>query len=211
MLRINLFRISTKWSKLVALIILLYSCTSNEEIIEKKLTKCVNEATNFSEYNKTGKGDFYSMIAEIETTIFLYNKLQGFTKGDYEKKVEELLINKEQSGETLYKNVSDVFDKYGYIPRVNNFKVFNQCPFFVLITESNEMTSSLFFQSQALNELEASGYEDVGLIKELISSTKDEDFKKIIYRTPIILSLINGLDNIYGEGYTKEDTFDFSK
>ena len=188
-----------------------YSCKSNEVVIEDKITKCVNEVTNFSEYNKSGQGDFYTMIKEIEKVIFLQNKLQNFNKEDYIKKIVELLINKEKTGEKLYKETNKIFDKYGYIPSVNNFKVFNQCPFFVLVTEKNEMKSSLFFQSQLLNEIEANGYKDTELIKELITSTTDEDFKKIVYRAPVVLVLISCLDNIYGEVHSAPKNFDFSK
>ncbi|GAB4261085.1 MAG: hypothetical protein Kow0079_17780 [Vicingaceae bacterium] len=169
--------------------------------------QCVNETTNFSKNNKSGHGDFYTMVGDIEKLFLVQNK----SKEDYNKIVEDLLINKKEIGKNIFTEICNVFDNYGYEPRENNYKIFTQCPFFVLVTEKNEMKSSLYFQSQLLNGIQASGYEDIGLIKELISSTSDDDFEKIVYRAPIILVIVNGLDNIYGIPYSSSKTFDFSK
>lgn len=192
---------------IIILIFSFYSCKTSEQIIEQKIAQCVNETTNFSKYNKSGQGDFYTMMEDVEKLLLV----QKESKEDYNKTVEDLLVNKDEIGKELFDKINKVFDKYGYIPQENNHKIFTQCPFFVLVTEKNEMKSSLYFQSQLLNGIQASGYEDIGLIKELISSTSDDDFKKIIYRTPIILVIVNSLDNIYGTPHSSTKTFDFSK
>jgi len=151
------------------------------------------------------------MIEEIEDVFISSNKLKNLSKIEYREMIVELLSNGKKDDKSFYDDIYKVYDKYGYTPSVNNYKVFNDCPFSILVTEKHEMKSSLFFQSQSLSGLQADGFRDVGLIKELISLTSEEDFEKIVFRASIVLVCVSSLDNIYGESHPVQEDFDFSR
>lgn len=195
---------------ILVLFIIFQSCKNETQVIEEQLIKCVNKSTNFAEYNPIGKGDFYTMIKEIEDLFISNKKLNDSSKKSYQDMILSVLSN-ENSDENFYHNIYKIYDKYGYLPSVNNYRVFNECPFQVLVTEKHDMKSTLFYQSQALSGIQADGYRDVTRIKELISLTSENDFTKIVYRAPILLVCVSSLDNIYGEVHAPVENFDFSK
>lgn len=195
---------------ILVLFIIFQSCKNETQVIEEQLIKCVNKSTNFTEYNPIGKGDFYTMIKEIEDLFISNKKLNDSSKKSYQDMILSVLSN-ENSDENFYHNIYKIYDKYGYLPSVNNYRVFNECPFQVLVTEKHDMKSTLFYQSQALSGIQADGYRDVNLIKELISLTSENDFTKIVYRAPILLVCVSSLDNIYGEAHAPVENFNFSK
>ncbi len=195
---------------ILVLFIIFQSCKNETKVIEEQLIKCVNKSTNFAEYNPIGKGDFYTMIKEIEDLFISNKKLNDSSKKSYQDMIKNVLSD-EKNDKTFYDNINKIYDKYGYIPSVNNYLVFNDCPFQVLVTEKHDIKSTLFYQSQALSGIQADGYRDINLIKELISLTSENDFTKIVYRAPILLVCVSSLDNIYGKAHAPVENFDFSK
>ena len=133
--------------------IIFSSCKSGKDIIEKKMFKCINESINLYDNNTNSKGNFYTMIKDVEREFILSKRLNKITKEGYNEMINNLLLKKESNSKELYTEVCSIFENYEYLLGVNNIKIFNQCPFFVLITEKNEMNSSLFLQSQLLNQI----------------------------------------------------------
>lgn len=197
-------------SSLPLMMVFLFSCKYEEHNVEQQLINCVNKSTNFAEYNPTKEGDFYTMIKEIENLFISSKKLKDNSKKSYQEMILSVLSN-ENNDKNFYDNIYKIYDKYGYLPSVNNYRVFNECPFQVLVTEKHNMKSTLFYQSQSLSGIQANGYKDVSLIKELISLTSDNDFERIVYRAPILLVCVSSLDNFFGEAHAPVEDFDFSK
>lgn len=190
---------------ILIIFIFLFSCKSQDKVVETKLKKCVNKLINQdfeSFYKKKSNIDFYFITYNIEQILLNDNFLDNPIKESYIKLITKLLQDEKTSKfESLYIKLTNEFDKIiigfedsTYYP----IYLYEKCPKEIIITERNKINSTLYRQFETGSYLLSYGHRDEKLIKKFIKETKESDFEKISYRAPIIILVYLNLKIIYG-------------
>ncbi|MBL4605999.1 MAG: hypothetical protein JKY02_10160 [Flavobacteriaceae bacterium] len=185
--------------KYLFLVLIFFSCKTQNKIINKELKNCINSAYNNNVknmYNSNLNLSFYSLMSSVEK-ILISNKtiknsgkqsyISFFTKikeekeiGKHEKvfhEIEKLLINEK-------------FD----MTFSNLYAVFQSCPYKIITEEKNDANSTLVNQYKVFSQMEAKGNDNLKLISELLNVTEKKYFEDILYRAPVILLAIINLE-----------------
>ncbi|WP_339609460.1 hypothetical protein [uncultured Planktosalinus sp.] len=189
------------------------SCQSqNNNIIEEKLKKCVNEVVNativdLESYDKN-PFDFYDFILDIEQKMLDSKMLQENNKNSY------LNVFKNIQSETIdfnkeYTNIIEMIEDKGFdfnSYRIND-GVFNQCPHKVSVDTKEREGKLIYKQGAILNKMMEQGYNNKTLLSDLMEVTNEKEFGQIIYRAPVILLVMINLDNKYNPTIKEREEF----
>ncbi|MCV6630234.1 MAG: hypothetical protein OIF50_10275 [Flavobacteriaceae bacterium] len=180
---------------IVLVIILLSSSCHSQQVVEEKIKECVKEVMN--DGNFLNSFDFYELMEDCENAFIETGILSNATKEAYSSLFEQI---KAESRKDLLETINAILsieDKSGFYFSVYEYHVnlFYRCPYYALVTEKNEIDSTLYWQIEFLKRIMDSSYLDTSLTKQLLSVTRNEDFSKMVYRAPIILLAIINLLN----------------
>jgi hypothetical protein len=133
-------------------------------------------------------GSVYQMISDIEKASIEAGLIERVSKEEYQKLKDKVYLE----NDSTFQMVTDkVMIRYGFEYSFNSDKILSHCVYTALITEKNEITSTLFAQSQYLNQILYSGFEDKQAMDNLLEYTSSSDFECVEYRAPIIICLVN--------------------
>lgn len=188
------------------------SCSGQDNLTEKALRVCINESLNKNIEEITGKSnfDFYDMIIEVESKLIDAKLISHNDSNGYLSLIKSITESKKPEYEKMYLQQSEIMDKYGFIP-FSTETVFNQCPYKVSANVKDAEGKHIYNQGSILNKLMAEGYDNDDLIQELINSVDENNFKKVVYRAPIILLTMIKLDKEYNPDYKRLEEYQKGK
>lgn len=188
------------------------SCSGQDNLTEKALKVCINESLNNNIEERTGKSifDFYAMIIEVENKLIAANLISYNDNDGYLRLIKSITKSKKPEYEKMYLQQSEIMDKYGFTP-FSTETVFNQCPYKVSANVKDAEGKHIYNQGRILNKLMAEGYDNDELIEELINSVDENNFKKVVYRAPIILLTMIKLDKEYNPNYERLEEYQKGK
>lgn len=179
------------------IMIVLIGCKSQDKTVEKSLKRCVNNSINeyLNGIYENSNLDFYELMKSTELVLNKFDLIKNESRQEYIKlfkSIIDLKVNDNSKKESYKKAFREIlyilekskFDGNGYFIKAYPLKV---CPFEILIKEQNEMSSPLRIQMDATSQLEANGFDNLEILKDLINNISDENFEKDIYRAPVIL------------------------
>lgn len=200
--------------KFVLIILLLVnsSCNKMNKIDNESLKKCVNLKVTESikeTFDKNYSADFYVLMNQVEKLLIIKGVLEDKSLDSYKKAFSEMSNN--ENG--VYLNVFDELnhllkdEKFG-ISFVNSYAIFKECPYYVLITEKNDVNSIIEKQFLHFSQMEIDGHYNINIIDDLINDTKLEKSSSNIYKAPITFLYIFNLTNKM-EGFENREKVKF--
>lgn len=201
-----------KYTAASIIILFITSCSNQYNLTEKALKVCVNESLNKNIKERTGKSnfDFYAMIVEVESKLIEAKLISHNDRNGYLRLIKSITESKKTEYEKMYFQQSEIIDKYGFFP-FSTETVFNQCPYKVSADVKYTEGKYIYNQGSILNKLMAEGYDNDELIEELINSVDENNFKKVVYRAPIILLTMIKLDKEYNPNYKRLEEYQKGK
>jgi hypothetical protein len=181
------------------ILLLTFSCKCQNYIREENALKvCVNDAVNRDIKLRNGKEpfDFYNLIENFENEMIKGKYLKNVNKKKYKKLFLDISSNNYRN---LYDKLNKLSDSIGF--DYNSYSItqsiLTKCPYEVFFRD--EKTEHNFIKNQIIiiNRLEAQGYNNQELLKQLVENIDNKSFKKIIYRAPLILIALINLDMQY--------------
>lgn len=187
-------------------------CSGQDNLTEKALKECINESLNKNIEERTGKSnfDFYDMIIEVENKLIDAKLISHNDSNGYLSLIKSITESKKPEYEKMYLQQSEIMDKYGFTP-FSTETVFNQCPYKVSANVKDAEGKHIYNQGTVLNKLMAEGYDNDELIQGLINSVDENNFKKVVYRAPIILLTMIILDKEYNPDYKRLEEYQKGK
>lgn len=168
------------------------SCKSQEKLLEIKLQKCIDTRINNGYYKIKESSisiNFYKIISDIERYFISKNIFKNISKEEYLKAINKIIKNNDIAFcEEMYNDILDIMNRGNYNGLYFSSDALQNCPHYVISTE-NEITTSLANQFDTMDKLFAFGTYEQDYINELVTKISDQDFKRIVYRAPIIITL----------------------
>ncbi|WP_439484241.1 hypothetical protein [Cyclobacterium plantarum] len=162
------------------------------------INDAIKECSEFKTVNvfKDVYGDdkllsIYEMTSLIESEFKKKGVLKEATKKHYISLLEYVYSDKSRS---LYDN--ELIKEFSSISGLLITTVVVDCPYEVVVTERNELNSSIVHQLEKASELQASGYEKEA-VKNYIKVISESDFTQMEYRAPVIVILLFHLENMF--------------
>ncbi len=172
------------------------SCKSQEKVLENKLQECVNQRINKSDYkidNSLGDIDYYKIVSEIENYFVSRGIGKNASKTEYLKMIDTIINLKEEEHKSLYNDILSIVEKNNFNDLNVSSDVLQNCPHFILESEKN-LTISLRQQIDAMDKLFALDPYNQDYINELVKQVSEEDFKRLVYRAPVVTILFEFLE-----------------
>lgn len=180
------------------------SCKARDTDTELKLKKCANEKVNDNRIQEK-QIDFYLMTLEIERIFLEDNLLENDKRKDYKDLFNDIQNNKNDKYRKVYNIVIDKMSKTGFNFNLGimNHDLFSKCPYSVSVESKESAGKKVFLFGTNLNNILIEGFDNNEIIEKTLDDLTEKDFKKIVYRAPIILLVMINLDNKYNPDLKK--------
>ena len=180
---------------IVFTILFVNSCKSQDINIENDVKKCINTSVNHDLKMINGKDhfEFYKVMNKIEQKLINLGYLKDKSQKSYFNLFNKLIKNKKVLNKD-YKSIIKIADDYGLEADsfIINDAIFAQCPYKTVKKYNLKKNYPLYKQGFATNKMFNNGYYVIKNIKDVLYSIDKEQFKKDVYRAPIVyLVLIN--------------------
>lgn len=186
-----------KYSFLLFLLIFTWQCKAQDKQLEQALKKCVNQQINKnSPYSQNT--DFYKVALKLEQLFIKGGYLKNENKENYRSFLLEILDEKKDF-KKLYCQSLEITNKYKFDFELFTYinPIFSQCPYEIASKYKNDKGKLIYNQGSILSQLMSEGFKNKSILKKLFLSIDNQNFKKIVYRAPVILVVIINLDNQY--------------
>lgn len=169
------------------MILFFLSCSTQDKKVEMELMNSVNEAYSASVesfYGIKNEVSFYDLMLEVEKVLIDDKLLKNTKKNSFIDFFSKL---KESDKKLALEKINKLLEESKFEMNYNNlYSIFQLCPYKLLVKNKN-IDSDLLEQHQIFGEMELKGNDDLILLHKVIETTEDKNFKKIVYRAPIIL------------------------
>lgn len=186
---------------LIVLLFLLISCKGQKNLVETKIEDCINKRINdgFYKYDEKGKAiDYYSVMAKFEEAL-LDKKMDSVgLKQQYLNLIDRVINLDTIQQQALYLKLLKIAKTDNYNGFYFSTDVLQHCPHYM--TElSNNLTISMKKQINAMDMLYALDPYDQNYMNAVVTSVATDDFKKMVYRAPIMTVIFEFLGFQSGE------------
>ena len=186
---------------ILLLILINISCSGQENEIEEELQNCVIQELKDLRPEST---NFYGIMIEMEKRMIEKGILKDNDRKDYQNMFDSMAKGSERIEEFYNENIEYLDQNFPFYLFLANDIIFNQCPFKV---SSQTKEQKIYKQGELQNKVMESGFDNLELNKRLIKNVEEPDFRKSVYRAPVIyLALIN-MDLKYNPDYLKLEEY----
>lgn len=174
----------------------------NNTVDEIALKDCVNSGLSKDIQLRNGKSpsDFYNLITQIEYEFISEKFISNNQKIEYQLFLENIINSNDKiKVKKLHEKLLNLSQSVGFDYNLYSViqSILIKCPYEIFF--KNDKTNHEFIKNQLIitNKLEATGYNDLKLLKKLVDNIDDNSFNKIVYRAPVILLAMINIDLIF--------------
>lgn len=171
-----------------------FSCNGQSGIVEKELKNCVNQNLSgiFKESESLNGFGFYRLMEDFESILLEEKLLSKSDRKDYIQLFDKVLKS-DETYKKLYKKINILISDNGD-PLSSTEIIFNKCPYEAYQKAKATENSIIYKQGIVLNQIQAEGIDKIHLIKKLIQETDEKHFKKIVFRSPVLVLFMLNID-----------------
>lgn len=164
-------------------------CESQEAISRQQLNNCINH--NLTQIRQTYSPDtsvylsFENTVHTFEKFLLSENYLRDIDKESYFNLIQKIVKNPNEYSE-IYSHLIDRDIYLDELVLLTPSLMLHQCVNIVLITEKNEVDSTLSLQNMSVELIVDSHFVNLKNIQSLFELTSDQDFSKLVYRIPFV-------------------------
>ncbi len=188
---------------LILSVFVIFGCKSQNTAVEDSLRECINQRINEGIAEAYGKEpfDFYDFILTVEQELLKSGLLKNADKNNYFNLLKSI-PPADKEYEKIFHLQNRIMDDFGFFP-FSTETIFNQCPYKVSVDSKDGEGALIYNQAAILYKMMEKGYDDENLLTKLEDSIDEEDFKKAVYRAPIVLLVMIELDKHYNPDLKK--------